>query len=478
MKLLPLTIASCFLVMPVLAKQKALLVGINNYKDPRDRLKGCLNDVQLVKQTLIKKLGFKEQDILVITDAQATTSNIVTKFKSHLINGVNKDDSVVFFFSGHGTLAPDLNGDEVDGKDELICTYDLDPRVKSTWFTDDLMNSLIRRLPTQKAWVIFDCCHSGTGNRGLKTKPLPADTVGRYMHIGFSEADSTAVQRNLVSRGVTKKLAESEVAERSQSMITRSVKTSHVFFSACQSYQLALETNFAGRRHGILTKNLCSLIEKRPEITFGELSSEVRKRVEAASQRRNRLQRPYFTALNPQLSLSNYLNGSANELVPHMPPVSAPLKFWGYRPKGDIKVDMKLSQNVLKKGEKLRFSVTADADCYLRVYHYGVDNSVVQIFPNKFQKDNKLKAGVPMLIPPKGGAFQFTMGEPFGNEVLKAVVSKKQFSDIEVAEFATTMFKQYQDLNVADSSKRGVRAGGVSSLLGYGENITVYTIKP
>jgi len=57
--------------------RKAFLVGINRYPDPRNNLKGCVNDALLMAKTLREQYGFSgTADIKLLTDERATTANI------------------------------------------------------------------------------------------------------------------------------------------------------------------------------------------------------------------------------------------------------------------------------------------------------------------------------------------------------------------------------------------------------------------
>ena len=143
--------------------KKALLVGINRYPDPANELKGCINDVLLVRETLERHYGFTEPGgVRVLTDARATTAAILDGL-AWVAEGATPGDSLVFHYSGHGSQVPDRNGDERDGLDEILCPYDLE------WdhpLSDDDLATAVAGIPKGALLtVILDCCHSGTGLR-------------------------------------------------------------------------------------------------------------------------------------------------------------------------------------------------------------------------------------------------------------------------------------------------------------------------
>jgi hypothetical protein len=86
--------------------KRALLVGCN-YPGTKVELHGCANDVKRMKDTLITRFGFDEEDILVLLDTdrsgmQPTGANI-RNCLAKMIAGVRPGDVMVFHYSGHGT---------------------------------------------------------------------------------------------------------------------------------------------------------------------------------------------------------------------------------------------------------------------------------------------------------------------------------------------------------------------------------------
>ncbi|NJN72125.1 MAG: caspase family protein [Limnothrix sp. RL_2_0] len=80
----------------------ALLIGINGYSDA-DNLAGCLTDVRIQKQVLMHQFGFAPEDILTLTDREASRDNIFTMFQKDLKELLTPDDFLFVHFSGYGT---------------------------------------------------------------------------------------------------------------------------------------------------------------------------------------------------------------------------------------------------------------------------------------------------------------------------------------------------------------------------------------
>lgn len=76
---LPALLAICALAVSATAlraEKHALLVGINDYQYARD-LKGSVNDIEQIREVLLKELGFSENRIETLLDSQATKANIL-----------------------------------------------------------------------------------------------------------------------------------------------------------------------------------------------------------------------------------------------------------------------------------------------------------------------------------------------------------------------------------------------------------------
>jgi metacaspase-1 len=132
---------------------KALLIGIN-YIGTRYELRGCHNDVDNIRNLLIKN-GTKEENIIVLKEA--TRLDILRTFIRFVM--MSKSDDVLYLhYSGHGISKYDASKDELDGHDELIFTADLKE------ISDEELNRyLVDSLPPDtKLFTVFDCCHSGT----------------------------------------------------------------------------------------------------------------------------------------------------------------------------------------------------------------------------------------------------------------------------------------------------------------------------
>lgn len=156
----------------------ALLIGINTYPRFQERqLSGCVNDVQIMKDALMRRFGFQEDRITVLTDMSATRKAILAAFED-LVRRSERNENVVVHFSGHGSQKVDKDGDEPDGWDETLvpCDSGRSPHPNRD-ITDDEIHEWLERLMNHTHYVtlIIDSCNSGAVLRTEKVRGLPRD---------------------------------------------------------------------------------------------------------------------------------------------------------------------------------------------------------------------------------------------------------------------------------------------------------------
>jgi len=142
--------------------KKALLIGIN-YAGTSNALGGCSNDIDNI-QNLLKKNGFNREDITIISDVHTDATKTPTKKNilhalTTLIENSRPGDTLIFDYSGHGSQVRDLDRDEPDGKDEVLCTLEKNRDIDI--ISDDEIKKIILKLPKGvNLFSLMDCCHS------------------------------------------------------------------------------------------------------------------------------------------------------------------------------------------------------------------------------------------------------------------------------------------------------------------------------
>ncbi|KAJ7968226.1 Metacaspase-1 [Quillaja saponaria] len=228
--------------------KRALLCGVT-YRKKKLRLKGTINDVKNMKELLVKRFHFPDdQDhIRVLTEEEKNPNSIPTKKNIEeslkwLVKDCQPGDSLVFYFSGHGLRQPDFIEDERDGFDETICPTDF---IQEGMIPDNYINSTIV-WPLKvgvKLHAIVDSCHSGT----------ILDLIYVYDREKKTWSDNSPPSKNPLRKSTSGGKA--------------------ICLSACGDDQMAADTSaFRGKgMNGVMTYLLVKIIRENQDITYGEL---------------------------------------------------------------------------------------------------------------------------------------------------------------------------------------------------------------
>lgn len=164
-------------------KQKALLIGINEYPDISNRLAGCVNDVYRMSEVL-QEIGIQPQNIKVVLDERATRSNII-KMMDWLLSDAIDGDNCFFFYSGHGAQIPSAEiEEESDHLDECLVCYDFDWSRQHAYTDKEFVDAYSQLSFDVNFTVMLDCCHSGGMSRDgvFKARGInPPDDVRHRM---------------------------------------------------------------------------------------------------------------------------------------------------------------------------------------------------------------------------------------------------------------------------------------------------------
>lgn len=233
-----------------MARIRAVLVGVDMYeRSDIPPLRGCVNDVALVRRILKDVIGVPNDDIRVVVNQRATKANVVRRLRA-TVDEAEAGDVVVFYFSGHGSQIRDRDGDELaDQLDELICPYDMDWD-RGTYILDDELEALIDAVPPEILVEVFvDCCFWGAGSRELEADSRPqglrADV--RYLAPPFDIAARFEGEETVLHRHG---FAGCECFEEG-----------NVYWAASAEGEPAAEDYLEGRAHGVFTYWGCRFIE-------------------------------------------------------------------------------------------------------------------------------------------------------------------------------------------------------------------------
>lgn len=266
--------------------RKALLVGINAY--PNAPLRGCINDVQQVKGLLKQYYGFRDDDIKVLLDGQATGAGIQAGL-AWLAEGDGGPEAVrIFHYSGHGSYVADQNGDELDGRDECLVPFDYET---NGMLTDDVLKVIYDRFPEGgNLSLVMDSCHSGTVNRLPFVDP---DITSRFLEpspevtarsneaaVAFMQKQYLEVLEKLETLRDRELTADEQrgIIEWLISFFSKKhfgdvrTKETNVLLAGCSPDQTSADAYIGGDYHGAFTYNLGQTIqEAQGQLSYRQL---------------------------------------------------------------------------------------------------------------------------------------------------------------------------------------------------------------
>jgi hypothetical protein len=220
---------------------------------PRFKLEKCIEDAFGMANFLRDNLGFKRNDVRVITDEHPwdlPTAENIREAMAALVHDAQPNDSLVLYFSGHALQVKDMSGQESNGLAECICAMDYHGDPYSYSYTPGLISDntmhelMVKPLPRKcRLTAIFDSCHSG----GLLGLPHLYDSNGLVKPVRHLESLSMLRQKSSYADVVS--------------------------LSACKDEQEALETGRGGALRWAFIESVRTLGHT---LTYKELLCSVR----------------------------------------------------------------------------------------------------------------------------------------------------------------------------------------------------------
>ncbi|KAI7897421.1 caspase domain-containing protein [Mucor mucedo] len=288
-------------------RKRALLIGIN-YFGTSAELKGCINDVENIKQFLVTLYNFNEQDMVILTDNQTNPQNIPTKQNiiramQWLVHDSRPNDSFFFHFSGHGGRMKDYDGDEDDGYDETI--YPVDHATYGQ-IVDDMMNDIMvkRLVPGCRLTAIFDSCHSGTAldlpyvystQGSIKQQSFLRDAGSSLKNAGkaYISGDPSRAISSVMSLG-SRIMSGGNTMKKEKIHQMKGSAADVIMFSGCKDDQTSADASEAGRATGAMSYAITRALRENRNQTYIQLLNSIR-----AILKQKYNQRPQLSSSHP-----------------------------------------------------------------------------------------------------------------------------------------------------------------------------------
>lgn len=257
----------------------ALCVAIDAYRQPVQPLSGCVNDIGEFVTYLKSRVADDSLTLQTLFDKDAKREALVTSLRD-FYKRAQSEDTVLFYFCGHGSQEPTpqpLWHLEPDKLNETLVCWD---SRNEAWDIADKEQTHLLSLGNQNAphrLVILDCCHSGTGTRSalLQSRQTLPDSRSRPID-SYLFSDELKISRASGQRfdlGLP----------------------SHILLAACREDERAYEINDSGNHVGLFSHHLLhSLTRSQANLSYRDLF----KRISTNMQRSTRMQHPQLEAVD------------------------------------------------------------------------------------------------------------------------------------------------------------------------------------
>ena len=401
----------CCAPRPGLAEQRALLVGVGKLDIPGNDLPSIELDLDRMHE-MLNLMGFEDRQIHTLQDEAATSRNVIAEFNGWLKQGVQPNDRVVFYFSGHGSNIPDLRGDQDDNVSQVLVTHDV-KRVRDKGgsslagvLPDFRISELLAAIPSRHVLFIVDSCHSGTvtrsfnlNNHSLGSSPV---FVKSYNYPGMPSPPPHAVSRGLATAKERKEPQWDSHAN-------------YIAITAAADNQEAIGT----MNGGVFTLGLTDAVKRLTSEGKNPTPRELRDDADAYI--RSKVDKDQIHT--PQIMGNETLADAPIKVISlnasNGPNRKRLLELVAQQPQH---IDLTASSAQYVVDAPVRLTLKVPADGYLNVVSVDAKDSATVLFPNGIQQTNAVSAGT-FTFPTAQMAFDLLASEPIGPTLVVAFLS-------------------------------------------------------
>jgi len=442
---------------PVSAEDRALLVGVSDFLDPRiNDLPGIELDLEIMTE-VAETLDFAPDRTRILFNDDATTANVEREIRSWLIKGTGPGDRALLYVSTHGTRVPDVNGDESDGADEVLLMRDsrvvrrgdLPPTIEPV-LLDDHINTLLDEMRDRQVLVLVDACHSGTVTKGLH---LGTETL-RTRSLGTQQV----VEKFFFYPGMP--VTGKDLGPAIDTVTDRRGTANYVAISAAQDDEKSLASPQGSYFTLGLLEGVKQAAEQGKTLTPKALSEFAGEYIRLQLEETGYDSRVFHPNLTGGVELAEHPltiiksaqgAGRAWERLERIVEASPG------------RMSLTANQRNFKVGDPLVLQVTVpDGGGYLNVVSIDSADRSTVLFPNQFHADNQVSQGR-VTIPTEKMTFAMPATEPYGPTLVAAFVTRQPVNLFETGfKSADDVFAEMSPL-AAHSLDEAVRGFQVES---------------
>lgn len=137
-----------FTVMGVNARTFVLVTGVSNYGKEDGNLRQTTKDAKRFKEAMESQT----KDITLLTSKNVTKDNVLEKLRA-ICNRAQKDDQIIFFYSGHGMPGAICGYDKPIPYDDIIKVLSTSAAKEKICFIDACFAGTMAKTLTDESWT-------------------------------------------------------------------------------------------------------------------------------------------------------------------------------------------------------------------------------------------------------------------------------------------------------------------------------------
>ena len=434
---------------------RALLVGIDDYELAAARLKGSVDDVEAMKDFLVRTLGYEPEQIQTLTDRKATRAAILAGIDDWLVRPSHTGSRVFFYFSGQGSeeVATELTTSPTLVAADAEVARGGGRLTVSNQIRETEIAARLNSLKDRRVTLLIDACHVGPGSRSAVA--APAGLV-RCLGPALASLDPPAQ-----SGGEAKFSFGGETA---------------VVWAAVNAGQWALVDREADPPRGVFTRRFIEGVEQgvarastRQNVSNAALLDYVRRKSDEYCRAHGEDCRfspvPQFYG-QPDALGRDVVTGEQSKT-----PVDAVQNTLKSDNEAGVSIDV-LPDTSVSIGDKVAMRVSTKKPGYLILVDIDSSGKLTQLYPNKRSMglkstassgDNRLDPAHPVTVPdarnPYTG-FEYVVEGPAGVGMVVAILSDKPIEVLDLPDIPTPLVGQRAAFNYVYDLARSLRIVG------------------
>lgn len=425
---------------------RALLVGVDEYREKRFNLRGTVNDANNMRRALQERWHFQPDEILTLTNENATRGNILKAFRDWLVNGSTPGSRVFFYMSSHGYRIKDPESNDPNAMAQTLVPHDVSVEqvggglVIKNQIINHEIRDLLAGISDRKITVVVDACHSGSITRdiGAVVSSYPGEIKWLGAVLTESETRELDVARQIASLNTSAGTRAPGGPEQT-GFVPRADNV--VAWSAVNEVQLALMDREASEPQGVFTRRFLDGLTAKRGISMAELLDRTRKEAAAYCERHKEV---CPGGLSPQLEASrDLLAADAVTLGRPDRPDQVAANALSHDNDAGLSIEIIPGESV-NIGQAIEIKLTSRKPGYLVLLDQKADGSITQIFPNARslssptgarKSSNLISAGRPLRVPDPSdpySAFEISVDPPAGPNQIIAILSEQPVQSVPV----------------------------------------------